>query len=674
MKIHPRIRKEVHVLFWPWCAVMLTLAMWLTWHAQDTTQYWNDGLGSASLILSLGGALLAALSFGVEFHARTFLMLLSQPSSRRRLWGEKMLVLAALSIPALQLVGLLDFAYDPFSKFDRMGGVFEYPVLYMFVPLVCSAGFWSLVARSVIGGFVFSIAALGAVMLTVVFVVGEIGKGHPAQVNEWIPVAMSVAGLGYALLFLWLGWRKFAGLELNAAEAGEGGWGNSSESKAPIASLLRSRGGSPVANSVRKELRLLRPLLTLALLFFLFWLALTALAVLLPRQKDGAEILLATGTCIYMTFGLILAGCLPLCEERALGLHQTNLILPLAVRIQWRVKLLVSLLAGLLACVVLPVVLSILTAPAIASPLAGCIKSGEYVCLGIAALSLLLLLSFWSATMIGRLTQAVLLTIFAAALFAVAGWLGIRAAGGSMGINLNHGGITVTAISYFTTGDGGYYHKIYDLNPPEYFTQLTAWIAAHWQLSGAEFGRLDYDNWDSYGPPLSFWPAVILMAFAVGMQSWRAFRMPPAKWMWPLVRLVALIAVLGGLQISFLRTVDTMGRCMHYTPLIIETQAAFNALKPPPLPATGHSINTKVSQAEFQATGKLSAQTKFWLRNTTLQLHVERWKLDEDELKAYGQRSPIDPAATDRVKNFGVLIFPNGEWEILYLRDEFVPP
>jgi hypothetical protein len=684
MHIFTRIRKEARILFWPWCMVMLGVVMWLLYKRlragtyrsnDDVIQSWNDALGTARLILCAGMALLAAQPFGAEFQARTLPLLLSQPCSRVRLWGEKMLVLAVFAILTPVGIGLLSLAvgnlfapadvylwgnWDWFTR-SIAGGASKSPDFYMFVPLVCSAGFWSLFARSVIGGFVFSIAALGAVMLTVLFVVGKAGEGHPARVDEWTPLVLSVAGLGYALLFLWFGWRKFAGLELNIAEAGEGGWGNSFESKVPVGSLLRSRVGSPVANLVRKELRLLRPLLGLALLFSLFWLVLTELGVLLPRQKDGAEIVLLMGTCLYMALGLVLAGCLPLCEERGLGLHQTNLILPLAVRIQWRVKLLVALLAGLLAGVVLPVALSIMTAPAIESesPLTRGIKTGEHFWFGIAAFSLLILLGFWSATMIGRLTQAVLLTMFAAAVF-VAGWLGIWAAGGRL------------SISYFPTGTGGYYHNNYGMNQPGYFfTQLTAWIAAHWQLSGEEFGRLDYGNWMAYGPPLTFWPAVILMALATGMQSWRAFRMPPSQWTWPLARLVALVAVLGGLQIVLLATVDHMGSCMQYTPLVIETQAAFNALKPPPLPATGDQIITEVSLAELEATGKLSAQTKFWLRNTTRQFRLDRWNLNEGE-----HLGPIDPAATDWVTSYAVVVFPSGEKQFidLHLHNEFVPP
>jgi hypothetical protein len=211
--------------------------------------------------LMLGCALLVALSFGAEFQNRTLPLLLSQPCTRLRLWGEKMLVLAGLLllVAAVFVVGMSN---------DLAGAIkVMRPATYSLLPLVCSVGFWTLFARSTLGGIAFSLATLGAVMMTVAFAVGKIWAGQPIMVDGLTPLTMSLAGLAYAPLFLWLGWRKFSGLELNSSDGGESGLNASAGADAPVASVLRSRVGSPVTNLVRKELRLLRPLLVFALLF-----------------------------------------------------------------------------------------------------------------------------------------------------------------------------------------------------------------------------------------------------------------------------------------------------------------------------------------------------------------------------------------------------------------------
>jgi hypothetical protein len=136
------------------------------------------------------------------------------------------------------------------------------------------------------------------------------------------------------------------------------------------------------------------------------------------------------------------------------------------------------------------------------------------------------------------------------------------------------------------------------------------------------------------------------------------------------------VVVCAWLEISFLRVASTMASCMQDTPLVVETQTAFKALKLPPLPAIAvrRWIMTEVSLAELEATGKLSAQTKYWLRNAALRIQVMRRKADESDLEHYRQKRPIDPAATDFVLYYAVAVFPGGDGESVRLREDFVPP
>ena len=287
MTIGPRLRKEALVLFGPWCAVMFVVAMFIFWRGSHSVMLGDDVLRTAVPILGLGSTFLAALSFGTEFQARTLPMLLSQPCSRLRLWSEKMLVLLFFMFPVLLIYAFRGIIIVG----DTWSVLGEFSLL---VALGCSAGFWTLFVRSTLGGMLFSIAALGALMLSVTFWVGNLWAGRSEMVDGMTPFFMSMSSLAYALLFLWLGRLKFSRLELNATDGGESGLNATAGSDAPVATVLRSRAGSPLRNLVRKELQLQRPLLVLALLFALFWLAAIGLVALVPSQTMGIELLLET--------------------------------------------------------------------------------------------------------------------------------------------------------------------------------------------------------------------------------------------------------------------------------------------------------------------------------------------------------------------------------------------
>jgi hypothetical protein len=429
--------------------------------------------------------------------------------------------------------------------------------------------------------------------------------------------------------------------------------GVSSTKALPIVALLRCGPGSPFANLARKELRLLLPLPGLAVLFALFWLALAWLVTEVPSQRDGAEILLQVGTVLYMALTFTLAGCLPLCEERSLGLHPTNLTLPVTVSSQWRIKLLVALAVGLAAGVALPLLLADLTAPVIASPLGGLLSSWQNISLGLALVGLLTLLGFWSATLVGRVTHAILVSALTFGGLAAALWVGIRAGGGKaatgfMAVNMN-----VTCESYFNLD----WVMINRQPPPGWFMDLTAWTAAHWQLTAEGFGKIMRAYRSSEFP---LWPVVFVIVLALAIQTWRAFRMPPRNWGRLLGWLVAMVVASAWLEIGTMRVAVTMGRSMPYTPLFKEAQAAFMALKLPPVPpvAARRWINTKVSLAELEATGKLSAQTKYWLRNATLRIQVMRGVMGNT------RSGPVDPhTSQDYANYFGVVDFSGGDSE-----------
>jgi hypothetical protein len=685
----PRLAKETRQLLWPWFAVVSVVAapLWLLvlktvsfspptvfqamafarlgrYLPTSPLDYWaaprNYALSpfvlAAMIGLLLGCALLVALSFGAEFQHRTLPMLLGQPCTRLRLWGEKMLVLAGLILlaAAVYVVGMS-------HNWSRAVEVMR-PASYTLLPLVCSAGFWTLFARSTLGGVVFSVGSLGAVLMTVVFAVEKIWEKEPVLAGRKYDLISVIVGLAYAALFLWLSWRKFSRLELNATDGGESGLGATPVSTAPTVAVLRCRPGSPLGNLVRKELRLLRPLLRFALLFVLFWWALVAYARFLPKQQMGVETLLHLGSVAYIALSLLLAGCLSLCEERSLGLHVTNLTQPVAVGTQRRIKFLVALAVGLLVGVVLPIALSLLTGQTLNTPFDPYIRTGEHVGLGLAILCLLVLLGQWSAAMVSRVTHAILLAALAAVGVFAAIQLGIWLGGGNMRTGFMFTHMNVSARDYFRS-------EIYGgrsvVSAPDWFADMTEWIAAHGQLSSASFEKL----MRPYAPTeFMLWPVVGVLTLVLAIQAWRAFRVPPKRWSLSLGRLTIATLLCAWLEIGFMRVASTMSLGIRSSSLYQETQAAFAALKLPPVPpvtARRRWIDVKISLAELEATGKLSAQTKYWLRNATLKFQVTRSTMSTMSNARIGAVASIP--LQDYAAYFGVVVFPNGEGESFQL-------
>src|SRR5262249_29156299 len=149
----------------------------------------------SSLSFWIGIPILASLSLGTEFQHRTFPMLLSQPIGRMQVWAEKWLVTGGAVLTAFLVHWFVHGA--SFSTFG----------LVWVVTAMCSATFWTLVARSTVGGVVLN-------------VLQAIGMVIAANLAEWVfelqpsvtvtRAPLVAAALAYALVTLSLGWRKLA--------------------------------------------------------------------------------------------------------------------------------------------------------------------------------------------------------------------------------------------------------------------------------------------------------------------------------------------------------------------------------------------------------------------------------------------------------------------------------
>ncbi|HEY6168189.1 MAG TPA: hypothetical protein VI454_09130, partial [Verrucomicrobiae bacterium] len=90
--------------------------------------------------------------------------------------------------------------------------------------------------------------------------------------------AIVAFGLIYSAVFLWLGWRSFARLELRDVVFGQGGAAsNSAGRKRWWLEWLRCRPVGGLLNLIRKELRLQKAVFVLAVIFTVCWLILLVL-------------------------------------------------------------------------------------------------------------------------------------------------------------------------------------------------------------------------------------------------------------------------------------------------------------------------------------------------------------------------------------------------------------
>lgn len=347
-----RMKKEARALFWPWCAVMIAGALPLVVH-QSGSHAWTEWIGPAGFFIGI--PLLAALSFGNEFQCRTLSLLLSQPAGRMEIWREKLIVTAVAVASAI-----LVFWYGSRSVLQQGPELWLAGIYVM--TATASVPFWTLLARSTIGGLALISVPQGFVMLTWGFLFG-FGHLPPA---ETIPI-LSVAALGYAGVMLWLGGRKLARFQVTGGMAGDDLlMSGPSVMPEALAGLFRCRPTGPFLNLIRKELRLLRPLWLFTLPAVLVWTWLTMGLIPEPESTEHAyfsRVLLAVSTALGAGQGkiitadlliAILAGSLSLGEERTSGTHSWHMTLPVSARRQWLIKLVMTMFAGFVCAVLLP--------------------------------------------------------------------------------------------------------------------------------------------------------------------------------------------------------------------------------------------------------------------------------------------------------------------------------
>jgi hypothetical protein len=329
-------------------------------HAMSAQGVSKDFAGVAGFAYGLACLWLCANAFGSEFDHRTMGQLLVQPRSRGRIYREKLGVagsLAGLAAVIFFLTPSRSMAGDPQSLGETLG--------YLILGLA-SAPFFTLISRSTLAGFVFTLAvpmALYLVLQTLLDVY------HARVYPDLVDRSREELALLWAGVVIYLGamalasWRVFKRLEWR-----EGGSGGGS---APGLHALtgawdrwigrRWLGQHATAQLIRKELRLHVVPWLIAGILIGFW----GLSLLIRKWAPESEwgvaaanpytVTLYAG--IFGTFVLLVTGASAIAEERVLGTLEWQWTQPIPMARQWKIKMGVATALALTLGLILPAVL-----------------------------------------------------------------------------------------------------------------------------------------------------------------------------------------------------------------------------------------------------------------------------------------------------------------------------
>jgi hypothetical protein len=411
----------------------------------DAVALWGLLLMLIQLFFFCGVLLLAALPFGMDFQYHTFPLLLSQPRSRWNIWKQRTLLAGgliaicglahwvghlAVAIPwsreVVELLagkvflGQVSPGFNASVPLSDVSGMDLLAIFGFMMVTACTAGFWTLGGRSIIAGVVFTVA-------------GEVGGtglvyGLISRFTEdegVFVLSLLIIGPAYCALLMWLGWRKFAAMQLKATAIGE-------STDVPLLSripwqprFLHSRATNRWLNLLLKELRLQKPIFLLTALFIVCWTVVALLSRAQPVRQMVYELLLAMITIGYVSLTAILAGSIALVDEKTLGIAAWHLTFPVKAVSQWFVKLLAGLLLmALAACV--PCLMLWLLPPWLAAT--SDLSYAQRLSMVLGVVSLVTIVSFWAATMADGIVRAAIVTVAAFALLSAFGALGIWSA------------------------------------------------------------------------------------------------------------------------------------------------------------------------------------------------------------------------------------------------------
>ncbi len=317
----------------------------------------------AALAYALACLWICANAFGSEFEHRTLGQWLVQPRSRGDLYREKLGVAGGIAGVAAVIFFLTTSITT--SSSNTREPLFLALLLGPMILGLGSAPFFTLVSRSTLAGFVFTLAvgmALYLVLQTLlsVYLAGLHPTADRSSEEESLLWAGSVIYLGAMTL---ASWRVFKRLEWREGGAGGGSTpGLYALSGAWDRWIGRRWLGQPsTAQLIRKELRLHVVPWLIAGILIGFWGLSLLIRKWAPESQWGVAAANPSTVTLYAgilgTFVLLVTGASAIAEERVLGTLEWQWTQPIPMARQWKIKVGVATALALTLGLVLPAAL-----------------------------------------------------------------------------------------------------------------------------------------------------------------------------------------------------------------------------------------------------------------------------------------------------------------------------
>ncbi len=303
---------------------------------------------------------LCANAFGSEYEHRTVGQWLVQPRSRGELFREKLGVaggIAGMAAVIFFLTTRRSLAGDP--QFLAM-------ILGPLILGLASAPFFTLISRSTLAGFVFTLAApMGLYLILQTLLDVYHARVHPDLLDRSSEerALLWAGGVVYLGATALAGWRMFERLEWRESGAG-GGSAPGLHALTGIGDRWIGRrwlGQHATAQLIRKELRLhVVPWLVAGILVGLW-----GLSLLVRKWASNSELGVAAANPSTVTlfagilgaFIFLITGACAIAEERVLGTLEWQWTQPIPSVRQWRIKVGVATALALSLGLILPAAL-----------------------------------------------------------------------------------------------------------------------------------------------------------------------------------------------------------------------------------------------------------------------------------------------------------------------------
>ncbi len=595
--MNPQLTKELRPLLLPWLVAAAALVL------QSLSSDFLFGI--TGFIFCGTAVLLVAMTVGAEFQQKTLWLVLTQPCDRARSWKTKLFA-AAIALGSLALLAVLGILVlscvgspADHANSDQGNPTLIILTLTFLIATLCSAGFWTLVAQSTIGGIAFTVAIQFGITLAVQVIVSRLFQIPIGSDDPRIVASTALVGLIYSATFLWLGRRKWVNLELRQTNPGESA--SALPGKLGSISWFRPRPRGVTFNLLRKELHLQRSLILLALLFVGCWSVTGIAAFLLPGRN--IEDLFQGLYLFYSPICMLLAGSISVSEETTLGTFPWHLSLPIGPGRQWFVKLIAGLAAGLVLAVTLPAALAWITShlPPLETHFFKDLAGHIFVVGGCVALYLL---AFWSATLLPGAVRATM-----TAIASLASLIGLYAFGMHAAEGLMFPGpwIPNVLLGWFQASE----------TPMAFTVDQRFWVVF----------------------------TIVLLALVILWQSALEFRRPGPK----RFAFCKRAFVVGSLAIVLPIITTGLANSLKaaFSGMVVELNGTAKLL----VERGTNSPNNGVSLSDMKETGFLSPETQYWLRNCTFEcsqlsalIPVIITNTDSRFLARYGLASPVSSA------------------------------